>query len=301
MRSLACTVHGRRLNEPDNEDKFAAAIHAKHRLGRYPVLATGEDAPEYRRLWQWIFQGAYEGRRAKLARKILGPGERERIFEGRYDVVTSLASVLARNPSMDDVPADRPIDTQVVAKSIHSQFSLEWIAANFDVTVLVLFRHPANMLASWLELGIKDARNSTLETRPDIRARTIERWGVALPSADPVERVSWRIGLLLAAMEEAVARHPEWSVRTHEQLCDGPVGQFQDLYAELGIPWSIDAERFLTESDRPGEGFQTNRVASGLSDSWQHRLDDEQLTTLRRTLARFPISRWSDADFQRPA
>jgi len=39
------------------------------------------------------------------------------------------------------------------------------------------------------------------------------------------------------------------------------------------------------------------RVASELSDSWQHRLSPEHLATLRRVLAWFPITSWSDSDF----
>lgn len=295
---MALTTHGKRLNEPDNEDKFPAAIHAKHRLGRYPVLAPGDVAPEYRRLWEWILTGGYEGRREAWARKILGPGERERIFDGKRDLATTAAAALVRNPSVRHLPADRPPDTQVVAKSIHSQLSLEWIASTFDVQVLVLLRHPANVLASWMAVNLKDSRNRTLETRPEIQASYADRWGVPRPGSDPIELMSWRIGLLIAALEEAMARNPHWVVRTHEQLCDGPIAQFQHLFNELSIPWNDDVELFLTESDRPGEGFQTNRVASELSGAWQHRLDADQVATLRRTLAHFPITRWSDADFE---
>ncbi len=41
------------------------------------------------------------------------------------------------------------------------------------------------------------------------------------------------------------------------------------------------------------------RVASELTDSWQRRLDDGQLATLRRVLSWFPITTWSDRDFVR--
>ena len=43
----------------------------------------------------------------------------------------------------------------------------------------------------------------------------------------------------------------------------------------------------------------TFRVAAGLSRAWQTKLDDDQLATLRRVLAWFPITTWSDADFER--
>jgi len=150
-----------------------------------------------------------------------------------------------------------------------------------------------------MEVGIKDGRNPTLETRPEIRARYIDRWDVPLPGDDPVEKISWRIGFLTAALEEALVANPGWHVRTHEQLCMDSVTTFKILFDELGLEWSDATEQFLVERDSPGEGFETRRVAADLVDSWQQRLDDHQLDTLRRTIAKFPITTWSEADFER--
>ena len=283
-----------RVPEPDNEDKYPAAIHAKRALGRYPCLTPGQQVPDYRALWAWILSGSPEDRRADLARKMLGPGAATRIFDGRMDLTTWAASMVARNPRPAAVPGGR-----VIAKSIHAQLSIEWIADTFDVQPLVLLRHPANVLASWMEVQLKDGRNSTLESRPEVRARYTDRWGVPQPGDDPIERMSWRIGLLVAALEEATSRHPEWQMRTHEQLCTDSAATFHTLFDDLGLEWTDATERFLEDNDRPGEGFVTQRVASELSDSWQRRLDDSQLATLTRVLGWFPITTWSAVDFER--
>ncbi len=293
MRALGTSPGVIRLNEPDNEDKFPAAISAKRRLGRYPCLAPGETHARYHDLWAWILDGAHEGRRSQLARRILGPGERNRIYEGGIDLTARIAGALAADPPRTGEPC------RVVAKSIHAQLCIEWIAAEFPVTPLILLRHPANVLASWMEVRLKDGRNSTLESRPEVQARYAQRWGVPPPGDDPVEKMSWRIGLLIAALEEALARNPDWVVRTHEQLCTDSVATFRVLFDDLGLPWSDETERFLVENDTPGEGFVTQRVASDLADAWKRRLDDDQLATLRRVLGWFPVTTWSDADFDR--
>jgi hypothetical protein len=294
MRVLGTSPGAIRIPEPDNEDKYPAAVHAKHRLGRYPCLVPGQQARDYRTLWAWILSGALEDWRSLQARRILGLGAATRIFEGHMDFASWVAATLSRNPRPGPAPT-----VPVVAKSIHAQLSLEWIANEFDITTLVLLRHPANVLASWMEVQLKDGRNSTLESDPEVRSRYTDRWGVAPPGDEPIERMSWRIGLLVAALEEAVSRHPEWHVRTHEQLCTDSVATFRTLYADLGLEWCDATERFLVDNDTPGEGFDTKRVASELSSSWQRRLDDDQLATLRRILAGFPITTWSDADFER--
>jgi hypothetical protein len=294
MRVLGTSPQTLRILEPDNEDKYPAAIHAKSTMGRYPCLLPGQRATPYQRLWQWILSGADEGWRSTQARRILGPGEAARIFEGDMDLTTWLAAMLARNPRPGPDPSAR-----IIAKSIHAELSLEWIASEFDITPLVLLRHPANVLASWMEVQLKDGRNSTLESRSEVRARYTDRWDVPQPGNDPIEKMSWRIGLLIAALEEALERHPEWHVRTHEQLCTDSVATFRTLFDDLGLTWSDATAEYLVENDTPGDGFATRRVASELSDSWQRRLDDEQLATLRRVLGWFPITTWADADYER--
>ena len=140
---------------------------------------------------------------------------------------------------------------------------------------------------------------STLENRPEIRSRYLEPWSVPLPGPDPVERMSWRIGLLTAAVEDAASRHPEWHLRTHEGLCADPTAGFRQLFADLGLEWGESPQSFLDGHNAPGSGFVINRVASELSDSWHRRLDDGQLATLRRALELFPINSWTDSDFTR--
>jgi hypothetical protein len=296
LRALARAPGTSAVLEPDSEDKNPGAIHAKAEVGRYPVLAPGDSAPgAYHRLWEWVLNGAPETRRSALARRLLGPGKVGRVHEGRLDPLTWLAGTIAREPR---VPVDN-VWARFIAKSIHAQLAVEWLAEEFDFDVVVLLRHPANVLASWMEVNLKDARNSTLETRLDIRSRYVEPWGVPLPGDDPLEQMSWRVGLLTAVLEDAHRRHPEWHLRIHEDLCADTVTGFRRLYADLGLEWGTSAEEFLVGHDRPGSGFAIDRVASELSDSWQQRLDDRQVATLRRVLDWFPISSWNSEDFVR--
>ena len=299
IRVLGAGTGCRRVLEPDNEDHNPAAIQAKKRLGRYPLLAPGDKNDGYRQLWEWILNGAYEGTRARRARQLLAKGGSERIFEGKPDVMAWAAGVVARGPNPATPPPDGVPPERVITKSIHAQLSLEWVTSEFDVDTLVLLRHPANVLASWMAVNLKDSRNSTLETRPEIRKRYIEPWGVPLPGPDPIERMSWRIGLLIAALEDAVRRNPSWQVRVHEDLCVDPTVKFRALYDSFDLPWTEATESFLHENDRPGDGFMTRRVASDLPQAWQQKLDDTQVATLRRVLAQFPIASWSDQDFER--
>ena len=252
LRALACAEGTHAILEPDNEDKFPAAIHGKRKVGRYPVLAPGDSAPAYHRLWEWVLGGAPEGRRSPVR----APAARARqqwnaSTRDVPDPVTWLASTVARDPRAPDKGASPW--ARFVAKSIHAQLAVEWLADEFDLDVLLLLRHPANVLASWMENNLKDSRNSTLETRDDIRERYLEPWGVPLPGPDPIERMSWRIGLLAAAIEDAHRRHPEWQIRTHEALCSDMLTEFRSLYDDLGLEWTPATEQFLAGPQHTGE------------------------------------------------
>jgi hypothetical protein len=299
LRALGTAPGTRKAFEPDNEEQHPAAIHAKARLGRYPLLHPGDSCPPYHRLWSWILSGAHEGARARAALAMLRPGRSERTFDRKPDLLTWTAGMVARDPLPWSVPDRTGGSGRVVAKSVHLQLALGWVADSFDVETLVLLRHPANVLTSWMEMDLRISSSTILETRPDIRAHFVDRWDVPLPGADRIEQLCWRIGLLSAALEESVTRNPGFHVRHHETLCADPLGQFRNLFDELGLEWTTATEDYLADHDSPGEGFSDFRVASELSHAWQKKLDDGQLATLRRVLGWFPVTTWGDRDFER--
>ena len=89
-------------------------------------------------------------------------------------------------------------------------------------------------------------------------------------------------------MREAAARHPDWIRTRHEDLCVDTLPRFRALAAEVGLVWGDDAERFLSESDREGTPYRTQRRTEEQPDRWRDRLDPDQVATIRETLARFP-------------
>jgi hypothetical protein len=290
--------HGARvfgMSEPDNEQWRAAARHAKRDVGRFPVLAPGDDDKRYRQFWEWIFRGAPMSRRDLIMWRILSEDRYKRLYNGSFDPIPWLGW------SLDTAPRwHRRHSRRVMVKSVHAQFALDWLTSLFDIDVLVVSRHPAEILASWIEVDLQEGESlisAPLESRDEVQKRYLDRWGVPQPGPDRVERMCWRIGLLQAALEEQAGRHPEWHHRTHEQLCSDPEREFRHLYQELGLAWTQRTDWYLEEKNTPGTGFVAKRVASELPGAWRQRLDGGQVDVLRKTLALFPIASWTDADF----
>jgi hypothetical protein len=293
---LECAPSVLSLMEPDSEGHRASAIWAKRRAGRFPALLPGEQDDRYRQLWAWILDGADEPLRLRLAGQVLRvvrPPERNRFLAGGASVGMSLAAALGTRPRQHRNPALG--GRRLLVKTVHAPLSIDWLASEFDVDVVVVLRHPGSILASWISLDYVD-QYVPFETLPGVR-RLAEEWGVAPPGPEHLTKMIWRIGILLCALEHAAARHPEWVVRTHEDLCRDPATEFRALTSEVGLTWTDEAEANLAENDRPGKRFLTRRVAAELPDNWKQRLTADQVVELRRVLSSFPLTRWDSDDF----
>lgn len=296
MRVLAADPSLYALMEPDNEARSAPAIWAKRHTGRYPVLRPGDRDGANHWLWSWVMDGAPQSRRLDAARLLLRavrPEEHRRFYQGRPAPLMRLAGIMGARPRHQPVPA--LAGKRLLVKTVYVPLAVEWLASEFDVDVLVLFRHPGNVLASWISLDLPD-RFVRLDEHPDIR-RQVDQGRMPPPGPDPFERLVWQVGVLSLALEEAAGHHPTWVVRTHEELCIDPSATFQRLYAELGLTWNEQAQRYLAENDRPGEGFPTQRVASDQGDGWKSRLTPVQIDTMQRVLSQFHLNTWSQQDF----
>jgi hypothetical protein len=298
MQVLGADPNLQPVSEPDNEGLSAPAIWGKKAVGRFPALQPGDDDQRYHGLWSWILEGAPRRRRLRFAAWILGhvqgPG-RTRFLQGRRVPLMTIAGALARHPGHGTESELR--NQRLLVKSVHAPLTIEWLAEEFEFDVLVLLRHPGNVLSSWLTLDLND-QFSRLEENPAVRARFLNPWRVAPPGPDPLERMIFSIGVLSTALEAAASRNPHWHVRTHEQLCSDPGSEFKKLYADLGLKWSEAVEGLLVGNNRPGEGFINRRVAAELPDNWKQRLTPHQVVVMQRVLSQFPLKTWTAGDFQ---
>jgi hypothetical protein len=292
---LECEYSLHSLMEPDSEGHRVSAIWGKRLAGRFPALAPGDQDAAYHRLWSWILNGAHESPRLRLAaqvQRVVRPPEMNRFLEGRLSPTISLTAAMGSRPR----PRRNPVldDHRLLVKTVHAPLSIEWLASEFDIDVVLILRHPGSILASWISLDYID-QYVPFQTMPGVR-RLAEEWGLEQPPSDHLSQTIWRIGILMTALEQAAAKHPEWVVRTHEQLCRSPSKEFRGLYDELGLQWNDAAEACLVENDRPGKGFRTRRLAAELPDNWKQRLTAHQIAEMQRVLSSFPLKTWSTDD-----
>jgi hypothetical protein len=284
------------LHEPDNEKEHLAALRAKRGLGRFPVLRPGESAAAYECLWRRALSPAPEqrARRDRVATRLwLGasPEQREAAVHGRLTLGLRLALALAGRPTPPGTNTDAG---NLVVKSVHAPLALEWLAHCFPtVRIVVVLRHPANVLSSWRELNLAD-QDRALDRHPPVRDGLVRDWGVRPPGEDALHRAAWHVCLLTAALVDAAGRHPQWLVVEHEDLCRRPVERFAALAGELGMTWNDRAEQYLVASDATGKGFAVHRRAGEQPGRWRSRLTAAEVAVLASTMQQFPLlERWS--------
>jgi sulfotransferase family protein len=302
-RVLAQNVGTGYIEEPDNQFRFPYALRVKRRLGRgeYPALEIEESAPGYELLWARALstgQGPLtlsERVRRRLAGRLLDSARAEEVsatIAGR-----SPQSVRLRAAERLAVPERPPGDAiDLVAKSVYAQLSLEWIAARFELTAVIVLRHPLNVLSSWRRMQWLDrTRNDMLdELDPKARRELAAKLGVAQLSshASPLARAAWLFGVLTSSLLATAERRPEWHVVAHEQLCEQPHEAFRELFASLGLTWTQAAGDLLDELNRPGDGYEVARVAEELPDAWRSRLSSAEAEEALDVLEAFGVDDW---------
>jgi hypothetical protein len=280
------------ISEPDNDWPDPFSLRAKIELGRFPILRQGDPAPpEYEMVWARAFSGFRPGGPLLALTKRLEPWAKTKrdLWRATSDHANPrVAPWLRLLVSMAKPPSRRDEGARIMVKSVHAPLALDWVTARFRPRVLVVFRHPLNVIASWMEFGWG---GHYLDMNPKVRERFADRWGFPElgPDRRPIQAVTWEVALFTSVLHEEIDRHPEWQAVSHEALCTDLVGEFRRLFADLDLTWTGKAERFIRESNRAGRGYETARVAVEQPDRWRRRLTREQVREIWALLSRIRV------------
>lgn len=169
---------------------------------------------------------------------------------------------------------------------------------DLDCQVIVLVRHPAGQVSSYLSLGWEGCHNrpgSLLD-----QSKLIEDHLEWLPAAlSGTERaLVEELGLMWRALYDVfldyldeIGDADELRVVRHEDICRDPLGSFSELYEWADLPWTRTVEDTisrLTNAKNPVDhsGSQAHphdhhRDSAALVDIWKHRLSSDQIQCLR--------------------
>jgi hypothetical protein len=252
-----------------------------------PLTAPGISSAPFDRFFAYVTAenaARYEPGLARTLRFDYGLGRQLRTLRTPRDLVHSARDCAA-------FARARRTHARPLVKDPIALLSAEWLAARFDMDVVVTIRHPAGFAGSLLRLGwthnfaefLEDDRLMHDHMRgfeDDIRAQAREP-GDVLEQAILLWRICYR------TVDGYRERHPGWIYVRHEDVSRDPLPAFERLYERLGLELTPGARREIEQSSaatNPAEARSKHSVrvdSKANAGGWRTRLTAAQIERIR--------------------
>lgn len=232
------------VNEPMNP---------RHPPGRSPgildaditqeyLYITGDNGPEYLR----AFRDTVRFRYHVLAevRRNHRPFDLAKMV--KYLTSFTLGRLLGKRPMLNDP---------------YATLSARWLAEELGAQVVAVVRQPAAMLASFRKLGYERIDFRALLDQPLLMRDWLEPLRAEMETADREDLVA-QVALLWRILYRVTAAYrtsvPGFVVVRHEDLSVDPLGAYEKLHADLGLPFTDEVRAAVEEGSglgaAPGAG-----------------------------------------------
>ncbi|HEU5139905.1 MAG TPA: sulfotransferase [Bacillales bacterium] len=280
------------MHEPDNERLYLKTLLLKDEVHRYPYLKKGQEAPLYHKLWKDLFEShsyaemfpsKYEVNAYEIE-ETLGKKSGE-VHDSFFKFTDESAKDKTLKKRIDH--RVKPPNKRLFIKSIYNMLALDWLEEQFNCNQVVIIRHPANVISSYLKLKFPDSARNIFSQE----ALVNDYFGDIMPEiekrTDVVEEMAAQIGGIYSVLEKQLESHPNWILLRHEELCENPVQQFKELYGQLGLKWTKEVKKYIVDANEPGKGFKAKRVASEEIQKYKKLLSEEQISKIREVYELF--------------
>ena len=273
-RVLAAAPGVTYVNEPDNAevDRYAAIAFGDVRAA---LLEPATMTPRYRRLFDVAFRGGWTpGRTSGTARRLAAMAPpRSRLEAALFDVAARAA---ARRPPATDV---------VLVKSVAAHLAADWFVDEMHARLVVVWRHPLNVIAAWLDRGWRGA--AMARRSPTLTARFTGTAAWPPPEGDGVDATAWGLCAQQVWLFEAAARIDGTVVLHHEATCLDPAARFRAAFTALDLDWVPAADAALTAHSGRGAGYDPVRIAEDEPRRWAARLGATDVDAANAVIERF--------------
>lgn len=297
--------------EPDNEKENPLAYVFKKNLHRYPYINENDDQTDYYKLWKANFsEKRIPDKMLQLLNKHFMPEQnilefqvREKcnshynsdFFRIENDIRIAGAKKLRLDKMLNYLPRLfflKRTTGRIIVKSVHANLSLPWIDKNFNPHIVVIFRNPLNVIASYLKLKMPDSIRNIFGQEQLIHDHLSETIDQISTASTLVQKMAVQIGSIYYVLEQQIKQHPNWIITMHETLCENPIGEFKKLFEQVNLKWSQSAEDYLVQTNKKGEGFTRNRIAKDEIDKWKRNLTTEQIDDIQKYIKIFNLDNY---------
>lgn len=187
--------------------------------------------------------------------------------------------------------AIKAFSARTIIKDPIAVFSVEWLAANFDIDVVIMIRHPAGFVSSYKRLNwshpFEDFLGPNMICESYIEPFRAEIETHVAHDHDIVDTaiLLWR--MIYHATTIYRERHPEWIFIRHEDIAANPVTEFRHLFNRLGLTFSeriqskIQAMSAPTNPVEVDDPYAITRNSSQIIHAWKQRLDHNEIRKIQ--------------------
>ncbi|MCZ2126846.1 MAG: sulfotransferase [Anaerolineales bacterium] len=293
------------LFEPDNEKLSPLAWLYKKELHRFPCLGANDEDASYRQLWQTILHGGVGKWRLNNATSLYLRRKSERVESHignkcgyiYLDETMHRVGKAQRNPfekqaglefflhKIAGIKNIFPQKRRLIIKSVHSIFSLDWIAKNFSVNLLLVLRNPYSLYASYKRLKMPDGfRNIAFQERIQRDHPEFIFNSARSRIEEQNEPIAYQIALMYKMLEKQMSVHPQWEYVSHDRLCIEPLQGYRRIFENQNLSWE-GVETKIASLNQSGKDFAPKRVSAQEPFKWKAEISAEEKTM---------IDKWTD-------
>lgn len=170
---------------------------------------------------------------------------------------------------------------RVLVKGVASVMAAGWVHQRYDAKMVSVYRHPCAVALSEYERGVdaSGSRAALLES-PTMWAGTYAPFRRRLEEAtEPFEIYGAIWGLRNRVLLDAQVNSADWVTLHYEDLAREPIVGFETLFAQLGLGWTDEIRRFVSDTTSTHEEgyYATSRVSSKQIGRWKSALTPQQI------------------------
>lgn len=168
-------------------------------------------------------------------------------------------------------------------------FSAPWLASRFDMSVIVLIRHPAAFAGSMKKVGWTHPFGHFLR-QPLLMDEYLAEYRADIEEFSRNEKDIVDQAILLWNIIHSVilryrSEYPEWVFVKHEELSEAPLTAFRSLYDHLDLEFTSNVqrgmERYTTTNSQRDGAHRIQRDSKANLWQWKERLSAQEVERIR--------------------
>jgi hypothetical protein len=271
------------VHEPDNERHTYSAYYYKRNLRRFPFLRANDKNQNYYNLFYNAINRPFSNLHS-FSNKVLFKLAN---FD-KLEVEKSLQENSVNNPDLFKevmwlypfLPKNVKKQPRII-KSVHCVFSLEYILNNFKLKPVVIIRHPAAVISSYLKMNNPDMDRRIYKNKKLMNHLfQIDKFDVSNLKTKEA-KAGLQVAIFYKFISQFLIKKNEIPLVKHEDLCLDPLTEFKNLFKKLNLNFNQNVIDFIVENNVEGTGYDIKRSSNQAMNAWKSDLNQSQIDEIK--------------------